>query len=72
MRSTIQATAAYELSAEITDTGYGHHLRLISLVPVARNPEEQVRFQGTFSRQELAGLRELLDHYLAASLGDSA
>ena len=42
MRSLIQATPAYELSIDITTSAHGHSLRLISFVPTARRPEDQV------------------------------
>ncbi len=64
MRSIIQATPAYELSADIIPTPYGHHLQLISLVPLARRPEEQVKFQGLFSSAELTALRDCINRAL--------
>ena len=67
MRSTIQASPAYELAADLRHTDYGHHLRLISFVPHARHPEEQVRFQATLSTQELLALRSVIDEALGAS-----
>jgi hypothetical protein len=37
---------AYELSLAIDASPYGHHLKFISFVPIARNPEQQVRVSG--------------------------
>jgi hypothetical protein len=55
---------AYELSLAIDPTKYGHHLRLISFVPIARRPERQVRFQTVLSRDELEVLHEAIGHAL--------
>ena len=57
---------AYELRAEIRHTAYGHHVRLLSFVPSARRPEEQVKFQGLFSTDQLRALRDLIDLEIAA------
>ena len=64
MRSLIQATPAYELSVDIATSAHGHSLRLISFVPTARRPEDQVKFQGVFSTAELKSLRDALDQAL--------
>ena len=64
MRALIQSTPAYELSADITPTAHGHNFRLISFVPTARRPEEQVRFQATCSQAELVALRDLINEAL--------
>ena len=61
MRSLIQATPAYELSVDIATSAHGHSLRLISFVPTARRPEDQVKFQGVFSTAELKSLRDALN-----------
>jgi hypothetical protein len=70
IRSLIQATPAYELSLDVTHTAYGHSLRLLSYVPTARRPEEQVKFQGLFSTAELEKLRDTLDQALTDQLAD--
>ena len=57
---------AYELRAEIRHTSYGHHVRLLSFVPSARRPEEQVKFQGLFSTDQLRALRDLIDREIGA------
>jgi hypothetical protein len=67
MRSLIQSTPAYKLSAEIASSRLGHSLRLISLVPTARRPEEHVKFQAVLSSTELRALRALLDQVLVAA-----
>ena len=64
MRSLIQATPAYELSVDITTSAHGHSLRLISYVPTARRPGDQVKFQGVFSTAELKSLRDALNQAL--------
>ena len=66
MRSLIQATPAYELSVDITTSAHNHSLRLISFVPTARRPEDQVKFQGVFSTAELKSLRDALNQVLEA------
>ena len=66
MRSLIQATPAYELSVDINTTALGHSLKLISFVPTARRPEDQVKFQGFFSTAELKVLRDSLNKILKA------
>ncbi len=66
MRSLIQATPAYELSIDITTSAHGHSLRLISFVPTARRPEDQVKFQGVFSTAELKSLHGALNQVLEA------
>ena len=65
MRSLFQASPAYELSVDITTTAHGHSFRLISFVPTARRPEDQVKFQGVFSTAELESLRDALNQALA-------
>jgi hypothetical protein len=64
MRSRIQATPAYELSVDIATSAHGHSIRLISFVPTARRPEEQVKFQGVFNTAELTALRNALNQAL--------
>lgn len=65
MRSTIQATPAYELYVDLRQTDHGHHLRFISAVPHARRPEDQTQFQAVFSTPELQALRRAIDEALA-------
>lgn len=67
MRTIIQSTPAFELSVEVTALPHGHNLRLISFVPTARRPEEQVRFQAVFSQAELVALRDALNEALPHS-----
>ena len=57
---------AYELSLAIEASPYGHHLKFISFVPIARNPEQQVRFEVHLARQELALLHEATGQALRA------
>lgn len=61
MRSTVQSSPAFRLDIDIQPTPYGHHVRLLSFVPVARSPEVQVRFAGLFSLAELTALRQAID-----------
>jgi hypothetical protein len=67
MRSLIQDSPAYQLSIDIASTPLGHSLRLISFVPTARRPEEQVKFQGNFSVEELTTLGAAVEQALAAA-----
>ena len=69
MRSLIQATPAYELSVDITTTAHGHSLKWISHVPIARRPEDQVKFQGVFSTAEIQSLRDALNQVLEGDSG---
>ena len=69
MRATIQATEAYRLSVDLKHTPHGHHLRLLSLVPIARHPEERVRFEGIFNTAELRALRRVIDAALLDERG---
>ena len=65
MRSPIQSTPAYVLSVDISTTAHGHSLKLISFVPTARHPEDQIKFQGVFSTAELKALSDALNQALA-------
>jgi len=55
---------AYELSVAIDAGPYGHHLKFISFVPIARNPEHQARFEAHLSREELGVLHEAIGQAL--------
>ncbi len=57
---------AYELSIDIDSSAYGHHLKFVTYVPTARNPEPQVKFQANLSRAELAELHEVIGRALAS------
>jgi hypothetical protein len=70
MRSIVQATAAYELSADIAPTPYGHHLRIISRIPTACRPQDHAQFQGLFSRQDLLVLRDFIEGALSRHEAD--
>jgi hypothetical protein len=59
---------AYELSVSIEAGPYGHHLKFVSFVPIARNPEHQVRFQAHLSREELAVLHKAIGKALRPAL----
>jgi hypothetical protein len=64
MQATIQSTPAYQLNAEPTQSALGHNLKFTSFVPTARRPEQQVKFQGVFTTDELRVLRDLIDQEL--------
>ena len=64
MQATIQSSPAFELVADLTRTEHGHNLKLVSFVPSARRPEQQVKFQGLFTSTELRTLRDLIDQSL--------
>ena len=69
MRSLIQCTEAFELSASISQKGsLGYHLKLVSFIPSANHPEEQVRFQGMFTKTELQVFRDFLDAVVKESV----
>jgi len=61
---------AYELSVTITRNRLGHHLRLQSLVPTARQPGQQLRFESVLSTAELRTLHAALGQALAAGGGE--
>lgn len=61
---TFQSNPSWQLDARITHTPYGHHLLISSLVPTARRPEHHVKFQGTFTPEELRTLRDVIDEAL--------
>ena len=60
----IHTGPAYELGVTIDTGRYGHHLKFISLVPTARRPEHQVKFQANLSTTELAALHEAIGRAL--------
>ena len=62
--TTIHQGPAYELSLEVHTTRWGHHLRFVSFVPTARNPQPMERFQAHLSSAELRVLREAIDDVL--------
>ncbi len=64
MRSLIQDKPTYQLSVDIDRIALGHSIKLISFVPTARRPEEQVKFQGVFSTAELEALHDLIHRAL--------
>ena len=66
VQATLLSGPAYELRAEIRHTPYGHHIRLLSFIPSARRPEEQVKFEGLLSTDQLRGLRDLIDLEIGA------
>jgi hypothetical protein len=51
---------------------HGHHLRLISFVPTARRPEEQVRFEVVLDSAALERLRDAIAAALAGSASGQA
>ncbi len=67
--TVIQQGSAYELSLAIASGDHGHHLQLLSLVPMARHPEHQVRFQAVLSTAELSTLHEAIGQALQAGVG---
>lgn len=71
MRSLIQTNSAYELSVDIASTAYGHSLKLISFVPSARRPEDQIKFQSIFSPAELELLRDAIALALVESTDEN-
>jgi hypothetical protein len=62
--TTIHQGPAYELSLEVQRTRWGHHLRFVSFVPTARNPQPMERFQAHLSSGELRALRDAIDDVL--------
>jgi hypothetical protein len=55
-----QETPSWQLASHVAPTPYGHHLIISSFVPTARRPEQQVKFSGTFSTEELRALRDTI------------
>lgn len=67
MRTLIQDSPAYQLLADLTSTPHGACLRLVSFVPTARRPEEQTRFQGMFTPDELRALYAAIGDHIQSS-----
>ena len=65
MMTNIQKAPAFELWVEITDTHYGKHLRFLSRVPTANNPELRTKFEGLLSVGELRTLRDAIDQAIS-------
>jgi hypothetical protein len=68
----IHQSPAYELSVAIDTGRYGHHLKFVSFVPVARRPQPQVRLQANLSTRELRALHRAIGVALDAAGGVSA
>ena len=64
----IRQGPAYELSVSIEAGPYGHHLQFVSFVPIARNPEHQVRFQAHLSKGELEVLHKAIGQALRPAI----
>ena len=58
---------AYELSVSVQRVNLGHQLEISSLVPTARHPHRQVRFQSVLSAAELAELHRAIGQALAGA-----
>jgi len=67
MKTTIQETPAYRLDIELKRGPHGTSLMLISFVPTARHPEEQVKFQALLSDAELQKLQKVLSDAVASA-----
>lgn len=67
VRATIQETPAHRLDVSLERGAYGTHLMLITFVPTARNPEEQVKFQTTLSDTELRNFEKVLSAAVASA-----
>ena len=65
-QATLLSGPAYEPRVEIFRTPNGHHVRFLSFFPSARRPEDQVKFQGLFSTDELRSLRDLIEREIGA------
>jgi len=65
MHAIIQSTPAWQLRASVTPVrGDQLHVMVTSFVPTARRPEEHVRWQGSFTADELRALRDVIDQAL--------
>ncbi len=66
--ATIQSSPSWQLKAIVKPIqGDQHHLLISSYVPIARRPEEQVRFTGIFTSDELQRLRDVIDQALGVA-----
>lgn len=65
MKATIQETPAHRLDVSLEKGAYGTHLKLITFVPTARRPEEQVKYQTTLSDTELKNFQKVLSEAVA-------
>ncbi len=59
-----QSIDNYQLALTIRPTPYGHRLKFSSLVPTARRPQEQLRFQLLLTWQEMQALHQALGRAL--------
>lgn len=65
MHAIIQSAPAWQLRASVTPVrGDQLHVMVTSLVPTARRPEEQVRWQALLTANELRALRDIIDQAL--------
>ena len=64
----IHQSPAYELSVAIDTGRYGHHLKFVSFVPVARRPQPHTTMQVMLTTDELRALHTRLGLALKAAL----
>jgi hypothetical protein len=63
--ATVQSNPSWQLKAVVKPIqGDQHHLLISSYVPIAHRPEEQVRFTGIFTSDELRRLRDVINQAL--------
>lgn len=63
--AVIQESSSWQLEASIKPLHDGYHLVVSSLVPTARRPEHQIKFQAVFTVDELKKLQAVIDSALA-------
>lgn len=67
MKATIIDTPAHRLDVSLERGAHGTSFKLITFVPHARRPEEQVKFQATLSDTELKNFQKVLSEAVAAA-----
>lgn len=65
MKATIQETPAHRLDVSLERGAHGTSFKLITFVPTARRPEEQVKYQTTLSDAELKNFQKVLSEAVA-------
>lgn len=67
MKTTLQSGPAYRLDVSLERGAYGTVLKLLSYMPLAKNPGEHVQFQTTLSDDELKNFQKVLTEAVASA-----
>ena len=64
MKTIIHCNPSFQLYVDLEPNKYSVSLKLITFVPTARRPEEQVKFQANLSLEELKALHRAIEKVL--------